>query len=477
MLRNLSYLVLCNLFVTSTDAQNLVTNPGFEDHIACPTGYQSIGYSASYDSFVTVQNWVSATSGTPDYFHECGSDKFEASKNFGGFQLPHSGNAYAGFIPLSRDSVISWFVREYLGTKLASPMIAGRSYYVSMYVSPTALTDPQTANVMYVDQVGMYFSTEQVAHYDSLFFLKRQPDISSTPSLILKDTLNWTKIEGVYTASGGEEWLTIGRFMTDTETDTVLGNNYVSDRSYMYVDDVCVTDIAGHDSSSTVCMALPGVLTPRKLHGNYLWNTGATTESINIEEPGVYWRTVADDCLSYSDTIRVVRLPEVWLGDDTALCSKTPIRLNKKETGLSYNWSTGDNGCCITPKTSGTYTLEVYNECGSASDDIEVSFYNCDHCVTVPSVFSPNNDGRNDRIGPLHRCAIDYTFFSFRIFDRWGVEVYHTSDPMAKWDGTYRGTQQDMALYYYQLQYISPWQLERNRKRLITMSGDITLVR
>lgn len=59
-----------------------------------------------------------------------------------------------------------------------------------------------------------------------------------------------------------------------------------------------------------------------------------------------------------------------------------------------------------------------------------------DNCPNyeLPNVFSPNGDASNDFFTPLH----PYKYvkdIDIKIYDRWGVLVFHTTDPEIHWDG------------------------------------------
>jgi gliding motility-associated-like protein len=87
-----------------------------------------------------------------------------------------------------------------------------------------------------------------------------------------------------------------------------------------------------------------------------------------------------------------------------------------------------------------TTTVVITDECGS-SINIEVTSEACE--TIVPNVFTPNNDGENDRF------VIDgiegYPGSSLRVFNRWGSEVFFDSNYDSTWDadGLSDGT------YYY----------------------------
>lgn len=83
----------------------------------------------------------------------------------------------------------------------------------------------------------------------------------------------------------------------------------------------------------------------------------------------------------------------------------------------------------------------------SAIDTICVD--NCPE-YELPNVFTPNGDGANDLFTPI----LPYRFIKdvdMEIFDRWGVEVLHTLDPMINWNGKMHNTGADCSdgVYFY----------------------------
>jgi len=56
----------------------------------------------------------------------------------------------------------------------------------------------------------------------------------------------------------------------------------------------------------------------------------------------------------------------------------------------------------------------------------------------LPNIFTPNLDGRNDLYRPFPWKFVDSV--DFRIFNRWGEEVWRTTDPQLDWSGTHRTT-------------------------------------
>lgn len=109
----------------------------------------------------------------------------------------------------------------------------------------------------------------------------------------------------------------------------------------------------------------------------YLWNTGATTQSIRVSAAAQYIVTVtnAEGC-SASDTVNVTNnaLPVVNLGNDRSICTSDTITLDAGNVGSTYLWSTGATTRTIRVSAAGTYSVNVTNTSGcSASDAIVIT--------------------------------------------------------------------------------------------------------
>jgi gliding motility-associated-like protein len=68
--------------------------------------------------------------------------------------------------------------------------------------------------------------------------------------------------------------------------------------------------------------------------------------------------------------------------------------------------------------------------------------------LDVANAFSPNGDGQNDII---YVKGYGITELEFRIYNRWGELVFESDDINFGWDGTYKGTNQEMEVYVYTL--------------------------
>lgn len=92
--------------------------------------------------------------------------------------------------------------------------------------------------------------------------------------------------------------------------------------------------------------------------------------------------------------------------------------------------------------------------------------------VTLPNIFTPNNDGINDSWGPLiHRPDL-LKSMDLVIYNRWGAKVYQSSDKNASWNGSsVTGQSSADGTYYYVLEYAGV------NSRNYQVKGFITLTR
>jgi len=130
----------------------------------------------------------------------------------------------------------------------------------------------------------------------------------------------------------------------------------------------------------------------------------------------------------------------------------------------------------VNPSGDETYLVLVtdINGC-TGSDEVKVTV-NSRRNVYIPNVFSPNGDAYNERFKVLTGNGVSRVNY-FRIFDRWGEQVYNEENlepnptGVGDWDGTFRGSKLMPGVYVYlvEIEFID------NRK--IVYRGSITLLR
>lgn len=129
--------------------------------------------------------------------------------------------------------------------------------------------------------------------------------------------------------------------------------------------------------NSAICSGMSHTLNAGNPGATYLWNTGATTQTINVTTTGTYKVSVtsAGGCVSQDSAVVTVKpTPVVNLGPDTIVCSGNPVTLDAGNSGASYLWSTGATTQSISVNTSGTYSVQVTNAAGcDAQSAIDVT--------------------------------------------------------------------------------------------------------
>ena len=170
----------------------------------------------------------------------------------------------------------------------------------------------------------------------------------------------------------------------------------------------------------------------------YLWHDGSTNRTYTVYQDGTYWVVVTDHCTGVSDTIAVEYLEDfdIELGNDTTLCTGAELRLSAYVPGAEYRWQDGSAQPDYVVRHAGEYSVSVRNACFSHGDRIYVSYGDCEQEVRMPTAFTPNGDGLNDRLLPVFEHPEQVKDFRMVVYDRWGGVVFVTRDPNEGWDGS-----------------------------------------
>ena len=127
--------------------------------------------------------------------------------------------------------------------------------------------------------------------------------------------------------------------------------------------------------NSVICNETGTTLTATS-GASYLWSSGETTQSINVNNPGSYSVTVmnANGCSGSSSQTVTMMEPAVITGN-TNICEGETAILSVSGAG-TYTWSNGAHTSSITVGTPGTYTVtaSLPNGCSStASAEVTVA--------------------------------------------------------------------------------------------------------
>lgn len=239
------------------------------------------------------------------------------------------------------------------------------------------------------------------------------------------------------------------------------------DTARMYITVDSQSFIKFTTSDSVLCQGKAVTFTGSYINIGYTGNTwtfgdGTTINNTNpiehgYELPGTYLVSLTADYRVCPDTtikknITVFAYPAVNVGSDTSMCpNANPIQLtevvNAGNAAAKWLWNTGDTTASILVTQPGVYyTTVTLNGCSSA-DSIWVKN---DCYLSIPNVFTPNNDGVNDYFFPRQELSAGATSFTMNVFNRWGQLIFETQNINGRgWDGKFNGQNQPEGVYIY----------------------------
>jgi gliding motility-associated-like protein len=282
-------------FIKKTDAQNLVLNPSFEDMLACPDNGGQL-YKAIY--------WINPTQSLPGYFNSCSSN-FGTPQNGSGYQMPRTGNAYAGIIGLQyQDFYIAYIQGQFIDT-LKKDSIYCLNFWVSLSENSNSA----------ISKMGAYISDTsfQISTTANLTFI---PQIESPATQYLNDTTNWILVSGTYIAQGGEKYITIGNFHSISEGNYIYFGNGESAYAGYYIDDVSVFQVKSTDAGADTAICNEDSVqigTTNYSEFTYSWqpaagisnpNSGVT--KVHPTQTTTYYLTQTTPCSVTIDSITVI---------------------------------------------------------------------------------------------------------------------------------------------------------------------------
>ena len=133
-------------------------------------------------------------------------------------------------------------------------------------------------------------------------------------------------------------------------------------------------------------------------------------------------------------------------------CQEIELTVEPNNDDCEYEWATGETSVSITDTilATTTYTVTITDGNGctlESSLTVEPQLPQCDETdVYLPNAFSPNSDGVNDRF--IVRSNFVKTM-DLRVYDRWGEEIFVSTDINDGWDGTYKGALLSPNVYAY----------------------------
>ena len=189
----------------------------------------------------------------------------------------------------------------------------------------------------------------------------------------------------------------------------------------------------------------------------YEWSTGATTPTLTVRQPGRYWLRAVTNCGqdTLTDSVRVTTgvLPELLRASDTVRCSDAGVVLDAQVAGpATYRWSDGSVAPQLVATDTGRYYVDISAvRAGACSRRVRYHVSECERLL-LPNVFTPNADGRNDRLVPIEMRGIAAA--TLTVYSRWGQRLSVSTDLRHRgWDGTAGGQRCAAGTYFWVVRY------------------------
>jgi gliding motility-associated-like protein len=172
--------------------------------------------------------------------------------------------------------------------------------------------------------------------------------------------------------------------------------------------------------------------------------------------PGIYTYTL--DATIGCDTLVILEIIGVedavleLVAPRNPFCPNTGgvIRAEGPPPSSLIQWSTGERGRQIQVFEEGWVWAEYSDRCAPQRDSIYMYIEDCGPRIFVPNAFAPTGNNRNERF-VIQGSGI--RTFEMRVFNRWGQQIFHTTDINNSWDGTFNGELVPMASYVYIITY------------------------
>lgn len=186
----------------------------------------------------------------------------------------------------------------------------------------------------------------------------------------------------------------------------------------------------------------------------YVWSTGATTQTISVNTPGIYSVTISNGTCSKVFSAQLINpaLPQFTnvVYDNHVL---TISATNPTSGTLEYSinggvaWQSSNIFYNILDNTNYNLLVRVKD----ANCNNSLSFFT----FIVINAITPNSDGKNDTVD--FTGISKYNNFAASIYDRYGQEVFKASKNETSWNGLLRGgITLPTATYWYRVQWENP---------------------
>jgi gliding motility-associated-like protein len=142
--------------------------------------------------------------------------------------------------------------------------------------------------------------------------------------------------------------------------------------------------------------------------------------------------------------------PRITRYDSTLLCGQSwSISLPNE----NFRWEDGEPANPRILNASGTYRISDFNCVVPTIFEYVIVKAPCQCQVFLPNAFSPNGDGKNEKLSLFSNCKMEMVHL--RVFSRWGDLVYEEKSENPSWDGQFRGQKVKSGVFLVKIEYVA----------------------
>jgi gliding motility-associated-like protein len=237
--------------------------------------------------------------------------------------------------------------------------------------------------------------------------------------------------------------------------------------------------IAEAGTDTVICDATPVQIgaDPLSYH-DYLWTPSVGLSDATIANPLADVTETTEFVLRLTDqvsgcedwdTVTVEFFAPPNLGSDAIMCEGDTVWLSVDylPNFTQPVWNDGSTGTELMVTDSGTYWVQVDNQCGTFIDEIHIDAFDCNCEVMVPNVLNPNGDHMNDFFTPQFVCPLKE--YELTIYNRWGSKVFNTNNPLEYWGGECKKVDCSAGTYYWVIKYTDVFDTHGEKAGYVTL--------
>lgn len=196
------------------------------------------------------------------------------------------------------------------------------------------------------------------------------------------------------------------------------------------------------------------------------WGKGIDIRSAVVYANGVDARTSAVQTnVSDEDASNVIKTETQGMGGsapvdiefkayttDAVIHNEWQISLDESFEQIDYRFN--EQNLDYTFNDEGTYFVRYIGSNSDGTCEVIGDTYTVGVGASelkIPNAFTPNGDGINDEWKVSYRSILS---FSCTIFDRYGNQLFHFTDPSQGWDGKHKGKDVQPGVYFYVIEAV-----------------------